>query len=158
MYDSGAHTLNAMMWLMNDPVVEVACFYDKCGSPVDINGVAIVKFQNGAMGSITIGGNCPPFKREIAIQTDKMLITTDQYGGKLEIRREGKRDLPARRTAAGQARRGNAAPELRQRDQGHGTAASAGAIRRAAQRADGCAVRIGRRGKIVKVKPVPQEI
>jgi predicted dehydrogenase len=85
MYDSGAHLLNAFMWLMNDPVVEAACFYDRCGSPVDINGVAIIRFQNGAIGSIAIGGNCPAFRTEIHIQTDKLLITTDQYGGKLEI-------------------------------------------------------------------------
>ncbi|HTL28910.1 MAG TPA: Gfo/Idh/MocA family oxidoreductase [Tepidisphaeraceae bacterium] len=95
MYDSGAHLLNAFMWLMNDPVVEVACFYDKANSPVDINGAAIVRFQNGALGSICIGGNSPPFRTEIQIQTDKMLIVTDQYGGKLEMTgREGRRIYP----------------------------------------------------------------
>lgn len=94
MYDSGAHTLNSMMWLMNDPVVEAACFCDNCGAPVDINGVAIAKFQNGAMASITIGGNCPPFKNEIIIQTDKLMITTDQYGGKLEVMAGGRRVYP----------------------------------------------------------------
>jgi predicted dehydrogenase len=95
MYDSGAHLLNAFMWLMNDPVTEVACFYDKAGSPVDINGAAIVRFQNGALGSICIGGNSPPFRTEIQIQTDKLLIVTDQYGGKLEmIGREGRRIYP----------------------------------------------------------------
>jgi predicted dehydrogenase len=96
MYDSGAHMLNAFMWLMNDPVVQVGCFYDRCGSPVDINGVAIVRFQNGALGSIAIGGNCPPFRTEIQIQTDKMLITTDQYGSKLEMTTfDNKRLYPA---------------------------------------------------------------
>ena len=96
MYDSGAHMLNAFMWLMNDPVVQVGCFYDRCGSPVDINGVAIVRFQNGALGSIAIGGNCPPFRNEIQIQTDKMLITTDQYGSKLEMTTvDNKRLYPA---------------------------------------------------------------
>jgi predicted dehydrogenase len=89
MYDSGAHLLNAIMWLMNDPVVEVACFYDRCGAPVDINGVAIAKFQNGAIASIAIGGNCPAFQTEIQIQTDRMLITTDQYGRKLEMKGNG---------------------------------------------------------------------
>jgi predicted dehydrogenase len=96
MYDSGAHLLNAMMWLMNDPVVEVGCFYDRVGSKVDINGVAIVRFQNGALGSIAIGGNSPPFKTEIQIQTDKMVIETDQYGGKLEMKGlNGKKIYPA---------------------------------------------------------------
>jgi predicted dehydrogenase len=94
MYDSGAHLLNAMMWLMNDPVVEVACFYDKSGTPVDINGVAIAKFQNGAMASIAIGGNCPAFRTEIQIQTDRMLIVTDQYGGKLEMKARDKTVYP----------------------------------------------------------------
>jgi predicted dehydrogenase len=95
MYDTGAHAFNAVMWLMNDPVVEAACFYDKCSSPVDINGVAIARFQNGAAGSFCIGGNCAAFSTEIQIQTDTMLIVTDQYGGRLEIKgRDGKRIYP----------------------------------------------------------------
>ncbi len=95
MYDSGSHLLNAMMWLMNEPVVEVGCFYDKCGSPVDINGVAIARFQNGALGHVSIGGACPAFRTEIQIQTDTMLIVTDQYGGKLEMNgKDGKRIYP----------------------------------------------------------------
>jgi predicted dehydrogenase len=93
MYDSGAHLLNAFMWLMNEPVVEAGCFYDKLGSPVDINGVAIVKFASGALGSITIGGHCPAYRTEIAIQTDTMLIVTDQYGGKLELHGPGGKKL-----------------------------------------------------------------
>jgi len=86
LYDTGAHTLNALMWLMNDPVVEVGCFYDKHGAPVDINGVAILKFQNGAMGNVTLAGNCPQFQTDITLFTDTMLIRTDQYGRKLEMR------------------------------------------------------------------------
>ena len=62
MYDSGAHLLKAFMWLMNEPVVEVACFYNKVNAPVDINGVAIVRFADGAIGSIAFGGNCPAFR------------------------------------------------------------------------------------------------
>ena len=85
MYDTGAHLLNAIMWLMNDPIVEAGCFFDRCGTRVDINGVAIARFQNGAMASFSIGGNSPPFKNEIVIQTDQMLIQTDQYGKKVEI-------------------------------------------------------------------------
>ncbi len=86
MYDSGAHLLNAMMFLANEPVVEVACFYDTCGSPVDINGVAIAKFASGLMGNICIGGNCPDFYNDLQIQTDTMRIATDIYGQGLEMR------------------------------------------------------------------------
>jgi predicted dehydrogenase len=85
MYDSGSHVLNGMMWLMNDPVVEVACFYDKVGSPVDINGVAIMKFQNGAIGSVGIGGNSPGWNVSIKLQTDRVQVITGPHGGFLEI-------------------------------------------------------------------------
>lgn len=87
MYDSGAHLLNAIMWLMNEPVVQVSCMYDRCGSAVDINGVAIARFRSGAFASLAIGGNCPQFQSEVQIQTERYLVLTDQYGGKLELRR-----------------------------------------------------------------------
>jgi predicted dehydrogenase len=94
MYDSGAHLLNAFVWLTNEPVVEVSCFYERVDAPVDINGVAIVRFLGGAIGSIAIGGNCPAFRTEIQIQTDRFLILTDQYGGKLEFKTDDKRIYP----------------------------------------------------------------
>jgi predicted dehydrogenase len=95
MYDSGAHLLNAMMWLLNESVVEVACFYDKCGSPVDINGVAALKFESGALGSFAIGGNCPAFLTNIYIETDTMLITSDNYGTRMDMTgKDGKKIYP----------------------------------------------------------------
>jgi predicted dehydrogenase len=94
MYDSGAHVLNAIMWIMNDPVVEVACFNDNCGAPVDINGTAILKFQNGAMGSVCIGGNAPGWDASIMVQTDRMILKTAPHGGSLEATREGKKFYP----------------------------------------------------------------
>ncbi len=85
MYDSGAHMLNAIMWLLNDSVVEVSCFYDRCGTPVDINGVATMRFQKGTIASVSIGGNCPHFDTQIHLSSDKYHVVTDQYGGKLEV-------------------------------------------------------------------------
>jgi predicted dehydrogenase len=93
MYDTGAHLLNAFMWLTNSPVTDVACFYDTCGAPVDINGVASMRFANGVMGSVAIGGNCPSWSTEIQIQTDTCRIVTDQYGGKLEVTGNNNRRL-----------------------------------------------------------------
>lgn len=94
LYDSGAHILNGMMWIMNDPVVEVACFYDNAGSPVDINGVGAIKFQNGAFGSFAIGGNSPGWDNLISVQTDQMQIKTGSHGGTLEVVRDGKKFYP----------------------------------------------------------------
>jgi predicted dehydrogenase len=85
MYDSGSHVLNGMMWLMDDPVVEVSCLIDNVGAPVDINGVAIMKFQNGAFGSVAIGGNSPGWHVRIQTQTDKLQFATGPHGGFLEI-------------------------------------------------------------------------
>lgn len=87
MYDSGAHLLNAIMWLMNDPVVEVSCTCDNVGCPVDINGTVNMRFANGALGSAIMSGNCPQFRNELQIMTDRMLIITEQYGGRLEMNR-----------------------------------------------------------------------
>lgn len=95
MFDTGAHLFNAVMWLMNEPVVEVGCFYDKCSSKVDINGVAIARFQSGVLASFCIGGNCAAFGRELQIQTETMLIVTDQWGRSLQITgRDGQRIYP----------------------------------------------------------------
>lgn len=94
-YDTGAHMLNALMWLMNDPVVEVSCIMDNCDTPVDIRGSASLKFQNGVFGTVTMAGNTPVFRSEIQIFTDTMAIITDQYGAKLEMfGRDGKRIYP----------------------------------------------------------------
>ena len=94
MYDSGAHMLNAFIWLINEPVVEVACFYDRCGTPVDINGVAIIKFASGVLGSVCIGGNCPASAGDIQIHTDKMTIRTDTSGSKVEMHADAGRFYP----------------------------------------------------------------
>ena len=94
MYDSGAHVLNGIMWIMNEPVVEVCCMYDTCGSPVDINGVAIMRFAGGAMGSVAIGGNCPNWDVAISVQTDTMSLRTGPHGAFLEANRLGRKFYP----------------------------------------------------------------
>ncbi len=84
-YDTGAHLLNAMMWLMNDPVVEVACFYDKLTAPVDIDAAIMIRFQNGAFGSIGMCGNGVGYHNQIVLQTDQVLVQTRPHGGELEM-------------------------------------------------------------------------
>jgi predicted dehydrogenase len=94
MYDSGAHVLNGMMWIMNEPVVEVACFYDKLGAPVDINGCVIMRFQSGALGSVCIGGNSPGWDQSICLQTDKMVVKTAIHGWHLEMTKGSRKFYP----------------------------------------------------------------
>jgi predicted dehydrogenase len=95
MYDSGAHVLNSIMWLVNSPVVEVACLIDRCDSPVDINATAILKFENGAMGSIAIGGSGVGWDAMLHIQTDKVVAKTGPHGAWLEMSgRDGRKVYP----------------------------------------------------------------
>ena len=98
MYDSGAHVLNGIMWIMNEPVVEVSCMYDRVGTPVDINGVVMMRFASGAMGTVAIGGNCPGWDVDLRIQTDKMHLRTGPHGGFLEGARQGRKFYPPVRT------------------------------------------------------------
>ena len=95
MYDSGSHVLNAMMWLMNEPVVEVSCMIDNKGAPVDINGVAIMRFRSGALGSVGIGGNSPGWNVRVSLQTDRLQAITGPHGGFLEISDEKYPHVPA---------------------------------------------------------------
>jgi predicted dehydrogenase len=85
LYDSGSHLLNALIWLMDEPVVEVASFVDNLGCPVEISGVVSLRFQSGATASLTFAGNSPTFANKLTLFSDQCSIHTDAYGHKLEI-------------------------------------------------------------------------
>lgn len=75
-YDSGAHIFCSLTWSVESPVEEVFSFIDNHGSPVDINSVTSIKFTNGVMANITIGGNSPGMGRFMVFVFD---------GGRVEI-------------------------------------------------------------------------
>lgn len=58
-YDSGAHPLCSLTWTVESRVAEVFAFVDNHGTPVDINSVIAIRFENGVFASMTVGGNCP---------------------------------------------------------------------------------------------------
>lgn len=57
-YDSGAHLLNSLCWSVESKVDQTHVFMDNHGTPVDINSVINIRFENGVFASITISGNC----------------------------------------------------------------------------------------------------
>ena len=73
------------MWVMNDPVVEVSAVLDSLGRPVDVAGSVTMRFQNGAVASLTFAGDTPTFESELTFFTDKYTVRTDAYGKKLEM-------------------------------------------------------------------------
>jgi predicted dehydrogenase len=70
-----------MLYLVNSPPREVFAWADNKGRPVDINGVAVIKFANGAMGSLTCGGNCCMFKTHLTVQGRKAMMDIGPHGG-----------------------------------------------------------------------------
>jgi predicted dehydrogenase len=85
LYDSCAHVLSAMMFLVNSPVREVFCLADNKGTKVDINAVTCMKFANGAMANVTSGGNCRSWKSHLTLQCKDAKIEISPHGGDFNI-------------------------------------------------------------------------
>lgn len=81
MYDSGAHIFNTLVWTVEQPVEAVHAFVDNMDTPVDINGVASIRFANGVLASLTIGGNCPTDGSHLSFLFDGGRIECDGWGG-----------------------------------------------------------------------------
>jgi len=85
LYDSSAHVLSAIMFLVNSPVREVFCWTDYKGAKVDINAVGCIKFVNGCMATITSGGNCPSFASDVTLQGANALLKIRAHGGNFSV-------------------------------------------------------------------------
>jgi predicted dehydrogenase len=81
LYDSMAHVLSAMMFLVNEPVVEVCARTDYKGCKVDINAVGWMRFAGGALASITSGGNCATWKSQLTFQCQNARMEISPHGG-----------------------------------------------------------------------------
>ena len=80
-YDSGAHILSSLCWPVGSPVAEVHAFVDNQGLPVDVNSSINVRFENGVMGVVVIGGNCPVRGRHMTFAFDNGRIEIDGWTG-----------------------------------------------------------------------------
>jgi predicted dehydrogenase len=85
MYDSGAHMLNAMLWLVDSPVKRVFALVDNCGTKVDINGTVSVQFANGCLASVACAGNASsPTESGMVIYGSRGTVKTGVWGAGLE--------------------------------------------------------------------------
>ncbi len=80
-YDSGAHLFNSLCWSVEAEVAEVFAFVDNHGTAVDINSVTSIRFVNGVLANITIGGNCPGCGSFLAFIFDNGRVEIDGWGG-----------------------------------------------------------------------------
>lgn len=83
-YDSGSHMFNAMLYLTGLKAVEVFAWMDYKGQKVDIITAATIKFDNGALGTAAVSGDCPAMERGVYIQGPKGSVKTWIYGDSLE--------------------------------------------------------------------------
>ena len=54
LYDSGAHVMNSLVWIVESDVAEVHAYVDNLDTRVDINGTINVRFANGVIAAIAI--------------------------------------------------------------------------------------------------------
>jgi len=81
-YDSGAHPIASLVWTIESDVEEVYAMVDNHGTPVDINSAFIVRFANGVIASMTIGGNCPGNDCDMAMIFDNGRIRFNPWQAK----------------------------------------------------------------------------
>lgn len=96
LYDSGAHVLTAMMFLVDSPVREVFCWTDNKGTRVDINAVAVIRFANRAIATMTSGGNCNSWKSHLVLQGENAVMEISPHGGDFRVQgRKLKKEITA---------------------------------------------------------------
>ncbi|MBN1672713.1 MAG: Gfo/Idh/MocA family oxidoreductase [Kiritimatiellae bacterium] len=77
--DTGSHLVAAMLFLSGLHVKEVQAVLDKDGCRVDINTSVSVRFNNGAIGSLTTIGNASGHDERFSIHGDKGCIAVHQH-------------------------------------------------------------------------------
>ena len=85
LYDSTAHVISAMMYLVDHPVQEAFCLTDYKGKAVDINAVATVLFENGVLATINSGGNCDTWYSHLVFQGANALMHISPHGGSFRV-------------------------------------------------------------------------
>jgi len=69
--DSGSHLIDIILWVTGLAAQEVSAVMDNCGTEVDINSSISIRFKNGALGSLSIVGNCPTWWEDITIVCER---------------------------------------------------------------------------------------
>jgi predicted dehydrogenase len=83
-YDSGAHLLHAMWYLPGVRPVTVSAAIDNCGARVDIVTTAMIRYANGAMGTVACIGRDVHWDENVYVVTTGGSIRTSVHGGRLE--------------------------------------------------------------------------
>ena len=95
--DSGSHLVDIVMWVTGMKVSEVFAKCENFGTEVDINSTLAMKFENGALGSMSVIGNAPCWYEDHTIVGSKgafylrqdgkdVLVQQDAVGKRIKIK------------------------------------------------------------------------
>jgi predicted dehydrogenase len=80
-YDSGAHLLNSLCWAVESDIAEVFAFLDNVATPVDINSAINLRFANGVLACVAIGGNCVRDGADLHFMFEQGRVDIDGWSG-----------------------------------------------------------------------------
>jgi len=88
--DSGSHLIDIVMWVTGLKVAEVFALQENFGGEVDINSTLSMKFQNGALGSMSVIGNAPGWYEDHSIVGSKGALYLRQGIGLIQQDGQGR--------------------------------------------------------------------
>ena len=84
-----AYLLSSLCWAVGSSVARVHSFIDNQELAVDVNSSINVRFQNGVMGTVVIGGNCPVRGRHMTFAFDNGGMGVKGRNSKVKRRKSG---------------------------------------------------------------------
>jgi predicted dehydrogenase len=93
LFDTGSHMINTVVDILNDDIDTVFAIQDNKDTPVDICSIITAKTTKGILINLTGAGFSIGCDSEIFIVGTKGIIRTGAWGEKLEMRREGEKNL-----------------------------------------------------------------
>lgn len=88
--DSGSHLIDIVMWVTGMKVKEVFARCEYFDAKVDINSSLTMKFENGALGSMSVIGNAPSWYEDHSIVGSKGALYLRQGLGLIHLDAAGK--------------------------------------------------------------------
>ncbi len=94
MFDTGAHLLNTVADLAGEEFAEVAAWFDRRCTPVDILALAICRLKSGALVTLNgCGDTIPSCASDVRVFCRDGILQTGFWGGYLRVQRRGRKQL-----------------------------------------------------------------
>lgn len=96
--DTGSHLVASMLWVTGLEPNLVSASFDHAGRAVDVNGGVIVRFSNGALGTLATTGNASRHDERLAISGSEgcLVVHLHQWRVRSMILNDEPVDLPQR--------------------------------------------------------------